>query len=207
MKKIVWISIVIVLLTVGILIVVVMEGGQNTTSSADSNSIDEIQLERPTENRLPTGAYLTDSNEDMIDQQTTEGETAISRKNAFEAISKNGYSGTIEEWLASLVGENYPGEADSAYSVAVEKGYLGSYEEWMLTITGFSSTNQSTTAYEVVRNNGRIDSLTAWLNTLVEDPTCLGHATDGSVTEYDRACQNGFQGTFIEWLVSLVGLY
>ena len=31
----------------------------------------------------------------------------------------------------------------------------------------------------------------------------LGKSKDGNPTDYEQACENGFTGTFIEWIVSL----
>lgn len=52
---------------------------------------------------------------------------------AYEVAVLNGYTGTEEEWLESLVGpqgEQGP-EGKSAYEVAVENGYQGTEEEWV----------------------------------------------------------------------------
>lgn len=52
---------------------------------------------------------------------------------AYEVAQQNGFTGTEEEWLASLVGpqgEQGP-EGKSAYQVAVENGYQGTEEEWV----------------------------------------------------------------------------
>lgn len=52
---------------------------------------------------------------------------------AYEVAQQNGFTGTEEEWLASLVGpqgEQGP-EGKSAYDVAVENGYQGTVEDWV----------------------------------------------------------------------------
>lgn len=51
---------------------------------------------------------------------------------AYEVAVLNGYTGTEEEWLESLVGPQGPQgvEGKSAYEVAVENGYQGTEEEW-----------------------------------------------------------------------------
>ena len=51
---------------------------------------------------------------------------------AYEVAVLNGYTGTEEEWLESLVGPQGPKgeEGKSAYEVAVENGYQGTEEEW-----------------------------------------------------------------------------
>lgn len=51
---------------------------------------------------------------------------------AYEVAVQEGFEGTEEEWLASLVGPIGPKgpEGKSAYEVAVAHGYEGSEEEW-----------------------------------------------------------------------------
>ena len=52
---------------------------------------------------------------------------------AYEVAVINGFEGTEEEWLASLVGPQGPQGPDgkSAYQVAVDNGYTGTEEEWV----------------------------------------------------------------------------
>ena len=51
-------------------------------------------------------------------------------KSAYDLAVEKGYTGTLEEWLASLVGARGD-EGKSAYEIAVENGYVGSEEEWL----------------------------------------------------------------------------
>lgn len=65
-------------------------------------------------------------------------------KSAYELAVEKGYQGTLEEWLASLNGEDGgKGEAGddgdngkSAYELAVEKGYQGTLDEWLASLKG-----------------------------------------------------------------------
>ena len=52
---------------------------------------------------------------------------------AYEVAVQNGYSGSEEEWLESLIGPQGPQGIDgkSAYEVAVENGYSGTVEDWL----------------------------------------------------------------------------
>ena len=52
---------------------------------------------------------------------------------AYEVAVLNGYTGTEEEWLESLVGPVGPqgSEGKSAYQVAVDNGYPGTEQEWI----------------------------------------------------------------------------
>ena len=43
---------------------------------------------------------------------------------AYELAVKNGYKGTVQEWLESLSGK-------SAYEIAVENGYEGTEDQWL----------------------------------------------------------------------------
>ncbi len=49
--------------------------------------------------------------------------TVANGLSAYELAVENGYTGTVQEWLASLSGK-------SAYEIAVEGGYEGTKEEW-----------------------------------------------------------------------------
>ena len=81
-----------------------------------------------------------------------QGPAGADGKSAYELAVENGYTGTLEEWLAALVGEaGSPGQngADgkSAYELAVEKGYTGTLDQWLASLigqtgeTGASGTN------------------------------------------------------------------
>ena len=49
---------------------------------------------------------------------------------AYEIAVQQGFVGTEDEWLASLVGPEGP-DGKSAYEVAVENGYIGTEQEWV----------------------------------------------------------------------------
>ena len=65
-------------------------------------------------------------------------------KSAFELAVEGGYTGTKEEWLASLKAEKGESGQDgqngadgkSAYEIAVEGGYTGTQEEWLASLKG-----------------------------------------------------------------------
>ena len=59
------------------------------------------------------------------------GTTPSAGMSAYELAVAHGYTGTEEQWLASLVGEAGPAGADgkSAYELAVENGYTGTLQE------------------------------------------------------------------------------
>ena len=72
------------------------------------------------------GEWLEDSRGDRVVAQGPAG------RSAYELAVENGYRGTLEEWLASLSGNN----GLSAYDLAVENGYRGTEEEWLASLKG-----------------------------------------------------------------------
>ena len=61
--------------------------------------------------------------------------SAGSVEGAYQQAVEKGFTGTAEEWLASLAAENVEGEV-SAYAVAVKNGYVGSETEWLDSLVG-----------------------------------------------------------------------
>ena len=130
---------------------------------------------------------------------------AIPRGGVYRTIVQSGYSGTQEQWLASLVGEEADtGNVETAYELAVQNGYKGSEAEWIETLTGAALEAVEQTPYAIACENGFAGSLTEWLTGLADQPEKLGRSqkTDQK-TEYEFACEYGYSGTFIEWLVSV----
>ena len=72
------------------------------------------------------GEWLEDRRGDRVVAQGPAG------RSAYELAVENGYRGTLEEWLASLNGNN----GLSAYELAVENGYRGTEEEWLASLKG-----------------------------------------------------------------------
>lgn len=75
---------------------------------------------------------------------TTPNYVAVRGDSAYEVAVKNGFVGTVEQWLASLVGpQGVKGdtgaqgpEGDDAYEVAVAAGYVGTREQWLASLVG-----------------------------------------------------------------------
>lgn len=145
-------------------------------------------------------------------QAGKDGENGENGKSAYELAVENGYTGSAEEWLESLVGET--GSAgrvgESAYELAVKKGYQGTEEEWLESLVGQAGANGKS-AYELAVENGFQGSLSQWLNSLVGKNGVNGlngangvNGTNGK-SAYELACEAGFEGTLTEWLASLVG--
>lgn len=124
---------------------------------------------------------------------------------AYQKIVHNGYIGTQEQWLASLVGEEADtGDADTAYQLAVKNGYRGTESEWIETLIGVEVDDLTGSPYMLACENGFEGSLAEWLTEIADKPEKLGKSdNEGPKTEYELACEYGYSGTFIEWLVSV----
>ena len=79
------------------------------------------------------GNWLTDKKTgDKIQAQGTNGQSA------YELAVDKGYTGTLDEWLEALKGNNGTNGNDgkSAYELAVEKGYSGTLDDWLEDLQG-----------------------------------------------------------------------
>ncbi|WP_273081265.1 leucine-rich repeat protein [Alistipes ihumii] len=132
------------------------------------------------------GEWLEDSRGDRVVAQGPAG------RSAYELAVENGYRGTLEEWLASLSGNN----GLSAYELAVENGYRGTEEEWLASLKGNTGQN-GRSAYELAVENGYRGTLEEWLASL--------NGNNGR-SAYELAVENGYRGTEEEWLASLKGI-
>jgi hypothetical protein len=94
---------------------------------------------------------------------------------AYEVALKNGFEGTEQEWLDSLVGP--PGQhgiGESAYEVALKNGFEGTEQEWLDSLVGPPGQHGTgDSAYEVALKNGFEGTEQEWLDSLVgpEGPT------------------------------------
>ena len=107
---------------------------------------------------------------------------------AYRLAVLNGFVGTEEQWLASLVGP----QGDSAYQVAVQQGFVGTKDEWIASLVG----PQGLSAYQVAVVDGFDGTVSQWLASLV--------GPQGK-SAYQVAVDNGYEGTEVQWLASLVG--
>ncbi len=144
--------------------------GADGSDGADGVGIEKIEK---------TGS---DGNVDTYTIYFTNGETTTftvtNGKSAYELAVENGYQGTVEEWLASLVGETGANGEDgkSAYELAVENGYEGTLDDWLESLVGATGA-----------------------------PGATGEAGADGKSAYELAVENGFEGSLEEWLTSLVG--
>lgn len=127
---------------------------------------------------------------------------------AFYQVKAAGYTGTKEQFLASLAGENAhsydSASRQSSFELAQEKGYDKSYAEWEKTVSNSNYGNDGLSMYSHACKAGYKGSLSEWLSSLVDEPERLGHSDSGQKTDYELACDYGFQGSFTDWLVSLI---
>ena len=118
-------------------------------------------------------------------------------KSAYEIAVENGFTGTEEEWLETLKGQN--GEAGkSAYEIAVENGFTGTEEQWLAALSGQNGATGKS-AYEIAVENGFTGTEEQWLAALVGQNGATGKSA------YELAVENGFKGTEEQWLASLKG--
>ena len=135
----------------------------------------------------------------------------ISNQNSpYQRVVREGYSGTEEQLLASLVGElsikGIIAEEDSAFWYAQTQGYRGSCEDWAEALIGIRTTGTGISLYEVLVDSGYNGGAEAWLESLVRTPENLGKSANPAVpTEYEQACTYGFKGSFVQWLLTLAG--
>ncbi len=132
-------------------------------------------------------------------------ETNQTENSVFARITDDGYSGTQEQWLASIAGEEAgEGNVQSSYQMACDNGYRESEESWILTLTGYEDYSQGESPYDIACRNGYSGTLAQWMQSIAGEPDSLGVSKDGeSKTEYELACEYGYTGTFIEWIISV----
>ncbi len=147
-------------------------------------------------------------------QDGADGKDGVDGKSAYELAVEKGYQGTLEQWLASLVGEaGAPGKdgtdgkdgADGKDGVDGEDGKDGA--------DGKDGLNGKS-AYELAVENGYTGTLTEWLESLIGKDGLNGingaNGADGKdglngKSAFELACEAGFEGTLVEWLDSLIG--
>ena len=125
----------------------------------------------------------------------------LPQKSVYRRLCDDGYTGTQEQLIASLVGEEMAPEGETAFLLAVKNGYEKSQNDWMRTLTGSKSSEEKQSPYQAACAKGYEGSLTQWLTHIADDPDALGKSRDGNPTDYELACENGFTGTFVEWIV------
>lgn len=83
-------------------------------------------------------------------------------KSAYEIAVENGFEGTEEEWIISLINSN---SSKSAYQLAVENGFEGTEEEWLISL--ITSHTNGLSAYQIAVKYGFEGTEEEWLLSLV----------------------------------------
>ena len=106
--------------------------------------------------------------------------------NAYQLALKNGFKGTLSEWLKSLKGQS----GKSAYQFAREHGFTGTEIEWINSLRGIDA-NSGKSPYEVVKEAGYKGTIEDWFSeTFGENGTAA----------FNLAKENGFSGNLQQWL-------
>lgn len=79
----------------------------------------------------------------------------------YEKLTSQGYTGTFEEWVASLKGA----DGKSAYEIAVANGFTGNEAEWISSLAG-SAGSDGKSAYELAVENGYEGTIEQWIASL-----------------------------------------
>ena len=65
------------------------------------------------------------------------------QKGVYRTLCDDGYTGTQEQLIASLVGEEVAPQGDTAYELAVKSGYKKTKADWMRTLTGAETVDEN----------------------------------------------------------------
>ena len=133
--------------------------------------------------------------------QGPQGPAGNNGKSAYELAQDNGYTGSISEWLLSLVGN----DGLSAYELAQANGFGGSLSEWLDSLVGANGKS----AYQIYCDNHADPDLSEadWLASLQGTNGTDGTNGTNGKSAYEIYCDNnpGTTLTEPEWLLSLVG--
>ena len=138
----------------------------------------------------------------------TSGKTS-SPRSAYDVAILNGFQGTEQQFLDSLVGpQGIQGpEGDSAFDIAVAAGFTGTEQEWLESLVGEDGAQgvDGQSAFEIAVANGFTGTEQEWLESLIGEDGIQGVDGADGLSAYEVAEENGFTGTEQEWLDSLVG--
>ena len=134
---------------------------------------------------------------------------------AYDIAVQNGFDGTVEEWLKSLAGQT-GSDGKSAYDLAVENGFNGTVEEWLVSLVGKDGANGKDGVNGKDGADGK-DGVDGKDGANGKDGTNGKDGVDGKdgingkdgadgkdgtngKSAYDYAVENGFNGSYDEWL-------
>ena len=187
------------------------------TDKSVSTSVYDLACENGYDNNLSSWLEKISSNKL---KKTAKKSNADGTKSQYALAVEYGYSGTPEEWIASLIGKDtstasaeidcidnekigdiyeYVNEEMGntyAYANSVVKGFCNSLQTWFKCILGIKDGADGKSAYKIAVENGYSGTEVEWLRSLA--------GKDGK-SAYEIACDNGYSGTEMEWLASLAG--
>lgn len=101
-------------------------GGYNDTEI--KQAVQDLSLNKANKQEIYTKVEI----EEKIATGEFKGQDGINGKSAYEIALENGFTGTEEEWLISLKGQ----DGKSAYEVAIANGFEGTEQSWLLSLKG-----------------------------------------------------------------------
>ncbi|MEU5136686.1 hypothetical protein [Streptomyces californicus] len=120
--------------------------GMNPTgwSYSVAEQLAGVQMNRVYQVLLPAETPAVDIADIAPTDPTTPTYVAVRGDSAYEVAVKQGFAGTVAQWLASLIGpQGAKGatgaqgvEGDDAYEVAVAAGYSGTRAQWLASLVG-----------------------------------------------------------------------
>ncbi|WP_449352559.1 hypothetical protein [Streptomyces shaanxiensis] len=120
--------------------------GMNPTgwSYSVAEQLAGVQMNRVYQVLLPAESPAVDIADLAPTDPTTPTYVAVRGDSAYEVAVKQGFAGTVAQWLASLIGpQGAKGDAgakgvegDDAYEVAVTAGYSGTRVQWLASLVG-----------------------------------------------------------------------
>ena len=144
-------------------------------------------------------------------------------QSAYQLAQQQGFTGTLDEWLESLHGDDGKDGSDgqdgvdgkngsdgsngangkSAYEIAVDAGYSGTEAQWLASLEGSDGKDGSDGQNGADGKNG-IDGTNG---TNGKDGVNGTNGKDGvnGKSAYEVAVANGYAGTLVQWLASLKG--
>ncbi|TCM60881.1 putative secreted protein (type I secretion substrate), partial [Acinetobacter calcoaceticus] len=143
------------------------------------------------------------------------GANGVAGKSAYEVAVDNGYTGTEQQWLTSLVGRNGTNGIDgaagkSAYQIAVINGFVGDESAWLLSLVGAKGDQgekgeTGLSAYDLAVKEGFVGTITEWLQSQKGQDGSDGKDGVNGKSAYELAVDKGYTGSEDEWLLTLVG--
>ena len=166
----------------------------NTTIEAINDALNN----KANKSDIPTRISQLDGYEYLATEYYVDYAVAHGAKSAYDIAVDNGFTGTEEEWLASLHGKDGTNGL-SAWELAIQQGITNlNLYEWLQSLQG----KDGYSAYQIALSHGFVGSEDEWLTSLRGED---GQDGAEGKSAYDVAVIEGFTGTQSEWVASLKG--